>query len=92
MSGGDGAQAIVEDSQTRTTGFAAFTEKCLGGHAVCMGVLDETYAQSEGVTGEDYWIVRNSWDTTWGEKGFIYLKMGENTCGVANLATQVTVA
>ena len=39
-----------------------------------------------------YWIVRNSWDTAWGNDGFIYLKMGENTCGTANLATQVKVA
>jgi len=37
-----------------------------------------------------YWIVRNSWSSTWGEDGFIYLKMGDNTCGVANLAAQVT--
>lgn len=37
-----------------------------------------------------YWIVRNSWDTTWGEDGFIYLKMGDNTCGVANYVSQVT--
>jgi C1A family cysteine protease len=39
---------------------------------------------------EPYWIVRNSWTTQWGESGFIKLKMGENTCGIANLAAQVT--
>ena len=32
-----------------------------------------------------YWIVRNSWDTTWGQDGFIYLAMGNNTCGVADV-------
>jgi len=37
-----------------------------------------------------YWIVRNSWSASWGEEGFIYLKMGDNTCGIANLAAQVT--
>mmetsp|Transcript_84331 Transcript_84331/g.239634 ORF Transcript_84331/g.239634 Transcript_84331/m.239634 type:complete len:271 (-) Transcript_84331:120-932(-) len=37
-----------------------------------------------------YWIVRNSWSSSWGEDGFIYLKMGDNTCGLANLAAQVT--
>eukprot|EP00931_Biecheleriopsis_adriatica_P058401 TRINITY_DN3474_c0_g1_i1.p1 TRINITY_DN3474_c0_g1~~TRINITY_DN3474_c0_g1_i1.p1 ORF type:complete len:429 (-),score=72.31 TRINITY_DN3474_c0_g1_i1:117-1403(-) len=31
-----------------------------------------------------YWIVRNSWSTTWGESGFIYLEYGKNTCGLAN--------
>jgi C1A family cysteine protease len=36
-----------------------------------------------------YWIVRNSWNTSWGNDGFIYLKMGENTCGIANLAAYI---
>merc|ERR1711988_532600 len=38
-----------------------------------------------------YWIVRNSWDTTWGEDGYIYLAMGSNTCGLANEAYMVTL-
>merc|ERR1712070_612169 len=34
-----------------------------------------------------YWIVRNSWATTWGEEGFIRLEMSKNTCGLADDAT-----
>merc|ERR1712060_888741 len=34
-----------------------------------------------------YWIVRNSWATTWGEDGYIRLEMSENTCGLADDAT-----
>merc|ERR1712039_208695 len=34
-----------------------------------------------------YWIVRNSWASTWGEQGFIYLEMAKNTCGVADDVT-----
>jgi len=34
-----------------------------------------------------YWIVRNSWSSTWGDEGYIYLEMAENTCGLANDAT-----
>merc|ERR1711972_395843 len=34
-----------------------------------------------------YWIVRNSWASTWGEEGYIYLEMAENTCGLADDAT-----
>lgn len=29
-----------------------------------------------------YWIMRNSWDTWWGEKGFARLEYGSNTCGL----------
>jgi len=36
-----------------------------------------------------YWIVRNSWDVDWGEKGHIWLAMGKNQCGVATEAITV---
>ena len=39
-----------------------------------------------------YWIVRNSWSSTWGEYGYIYLEMAENTCGIADDATIPEVA
>jgi len=34
-----------------------------------------------------YWIVRNSWSSTWGEEGYVYLEMAKNTCGLADDAT-----
>ncbi len=39
-----------------------------------------------------YWIVRNSWNTDWGLKGYIHLQAGKNTCGIANEATFVSFA
>lgn len=38
-----------------------------------------------------YWIVRNSWASTFGEMGYIYLEMAENTCGLADDVTFPTV-
>jgi cathepsin F len=40
----------------------------------------------------NYWKVRNSWNTDWGEKGFIYVSMGYNTCGIATEPTTVTIS
>jgi len=41
---------------------------------------------------QSYYIVRNSWNTDWGIDGYIWLSVGENTCGVADEATIPTIA
>jgi len=42
-------------------------------------------------SGKDYWIVKNSWGGTWGEKGYIRLIQGKNACGLANTASYPTL-
>lgn len=41
---------------------------------------------------QNYWIVRNSWGTEWGEDGNIYLQMDMNSCGLADEATVPIIA
>jgi len=34
-----------------------------------------------------YWIIRNSWGTSWGLQGFMQLQYGQNACAVAQVVT-----
>merc|ERR1719159_1491357 len=42
--------------------------------------------------GQDYWKVKNSWGTDWGENGYCRVARGTNKCGVASDASHVVSA
>lgn len=49
-----------------------------GGHAVkIVGWGTES--------GTDYWLVANSWNTSWGEDGFFKIKRGSDECGMETM-------
>ena len=53
-------------------------------HKVNHAVAIVGYGSEENESGEkmDYWIVKNSWGSDWGEDGYIKFAAGKNHCGI----------
>jgi C1A family cysteine protease len=64
-----------------------------GGIVSSCGNRVDHCVQAVGVdaSSSGYWIVRNSWGTTWGEAGYIRLAYGKDMCAITSDPTWVTV-
>jgi len=71
-----GAFTVYADFPTYKSGvYSHTTGGMLGGHAIkIMGWGTES--------GEDYWLVANSWNDQWGDHGLFKIRRGVNECGI----------
>ena len=77
----EGTFSVYEDFADYSSGvYQHVTGSYLGGHAIKIigwGVTDN---------GVKYWLIANSWNETWGEKGFFRMLRGANECGIEGSA------
>lgn len=43
------------------------------------------------INGKDYWLIKNSWSTYWGNDGYVLMSAQDNNCGVMTTPTYVTM-
>ena len=59
-----------------------FTKNC--GTFLNHGVLIIGYG-TDAPTGKDYWLVKNSWGSNWGEKGFFRIARTGDDAGLCGI-------
>ncbi|KAK4795409.1 hypothetical protein SAY86_013403 [Trapa natans] len=69
--------SVYEDFAHYKSGvYKHVTGDMLGGHAVKLigwGTTDD---------GEDYWLIGNQWNRSWGDDGYFMIRRGTNECGI----------
>ncbi len=96
------ATVMVYESMYKYDGLSIFDPgddelgEFIGGHAcVLIGHSEEVNGEEPGFDGK-YWIVKNSWSTSWplkspASKGFMYIRAGRNCVGIESRASTCQV-
>jgi cathepsin F/cysteine peptidase B len=71
----NGPLPIAVDAQSHWQTYTGGVVSTCTGKSLDHGVLAVGYTS-------DYWIVKNSWGSSWGESGYIRLAYGSNQCGL----------
>merc|ERR1719198_1496341 len=58
-------------------------------HSILAVGWGEEPADADGIPGEKYWLVRNSWGTKWGEAGYAKIRRGQNDAAIETSAPWV---
>ena len=75
--------------QTYSTGILDVTQTSCPSNGINHVGLLVGYGTSNGI---DFWTVKNTWGTAWGEKGYFRIRRGRGTCGINCLVVTAKVS
>jgi len=84
--------AVAIDASTRA--FSYYSGGIFYDASCKSNLLDHevaTVGWGVNTSGQEYWIVKNSWGTSWGDKGYLYMSRNRNNnCGIATEGVRAT--
>lgn len=81
----------ADDLQTYTTGTMTSCSSSPLNHALQIVGVSYPNPQGNGASGYGYWKLRNSWSSSFGVSGYVYVRYGSNLCGLASSPGYATV-